>query len=192
MTLDANILGSQSEPLDAGDPLPPDDMGCHRSMIERVCRTEGPRLKRYFNARVPHHDAQDLVQESLAQLAAAMDGAVRRIMRPEAYVTRIATNLLRTRARAARRQGYPQFEALDADKMRGPDPVTTLEARDSLVRVQRAIDTLKPKTREIFLLHRLDGLSYQAIGERMGMTSKGVEKQIARALGHVRRQAGPF
>ncbi len=59
--------------------------------------------------------------------------------------------------------------------------------RDELRRIDTAISKLKPKTRDIFLMHRFEGLDYEEIGEEMGMTAKGVEKQMAKALAAIRR-----
>jgi RNA polymerase sigma-70 factor (ECF subfamily) len=41
---------------------------------------------------------------------------------------------------------------------------------------------LRPKTREIFMAHRVEGLSYSEIAERTGLSVKGVEKQMGKAL----------
>lgn len=41
---------------------------------------------------------------------------------------------------------------------------------------------LPEKTRHIFIAHRIEGLSYAEIAERTGLTVKGVEKQMSKAL----------
>jgi RNA polymerase sigma-70 factor (ECF subfamily) len=41
---------------------------------------------------------------------------------------------------------------------------------------------LKPLTREIFLACRLDGYSYAEIAQRTGLSVRGVEKQMSRAI----------
>jgi len=69
----------------------------------------------------------------------------------------------------------------------GPDPHAALEARDTIRRLADAVARLKPKTRTIFLMHRIDGLSYEEIAAAQGMSVKGVEKQMAKALGAIRR-----
>ncbi len=48
---------------------------------------------------------------------------------------------------------------------------------------------MKPKTREIFLAHRLDGMSYAEIAEVTGMSVSGVEKQMIRAIAQLARLA---
>ena len=46
---------------------------------------------------------------------------------------------------------------------------------------------LKPKTRAIFLAHRVHGLSYAEIANRTGLSVKGVEKQMSKAIAHLDR-----
>ena len=41
---------------------------------------------------------------------------------------------------------------------------------------------LKPLTRQIFLACRLDGYSYAEIAEQTGLSIRGVEKQMSRAI----------
>jgi RNA polymerase sigma-70 factor (ECF subfamily) len=47
---------------------------------------------------------------------------------------------------------------------------------------ERAFAAMPRKQREIFLAHRLDGLSYSEIAERTGLTVRQVERQMANAL----------
>jgi RNA polymerase sigma-70 factor (ECF subfamily) len=56
-----------------------------------------------------------------------------------------------------------------------------LAARERLEKVMAALDSLGPRTREIFLLHRLDGLKYREIAARLDITVSAVEKHIAKA-----------
>ena len=72
----------------------------------------------------------------------------------------------------------------------GPDPVGQLESRDLLRRLERAMLRLRPKTREIFMAHRVEGLTYAEIAERTGLSVKGVEKQMSKALRHLDRLVG--
>jgi RNA polymerase sigma-70 factor (ECF subfamily) len=62
-----------------------------------------------------------------------------------------------------------------------------LEARDQLERVQNALAGLTPKTRDIFLAHRLDGMSYKDIATQTGLSLKGVEWHMTKAIAHLDR-----
>ncbi len=52
--------------------------------------------------------------------------------------------------------------------------------------IERAIDELPIRRREVFRLRFSEGLSYDAIAKRLGVATKTVETQISRGLKHVR------
>ncbi|HEY4078848.1 MAG TPA: sigma-70 family RNA polymerase sigma factor [Rhizomicrobium sp.] len=56
-----------------------------------------------------------------------------------------------------------------------------LAARDRLERVREGLSRLTPRTREVFLMHRLDDMKYREIAERLGISQSAVEKHIAKA-----------
>jgi RNA polymerase sigma factor (sigma-70 family) len=56
-----------------------------------------------------------------------------------------------------------------------------VDARDRLSIVEAAIATLPRRCREVFLMHRLDGMSYSQIAKSSGISISAVEKHIARA-----------
>lgn len=58
-----------------------------------------------------------------------------------------------------------------------PDPDPEL-----LKKLERAMLKLPRSTREIFLAHRLDDMSYQEIADRTGLTVRQVERHMARAI----------
>jgi len=53
---------------------------------------------------------------------------------------------------------------------------------DELARLEAALLTLPRFTREVFLAHRLDDLSYAEIASRTGISVRRVERELARAL----------
>jgi RNA polymerase sigma-70 factor (ECF subfamily) len=54
--------------------------------------------------------------------------------------------------------------------------------RDLRPRLEEAVAAMPRKQREIFLAHRLDGLSYADIASRTGLTARQVERHMARAI----------
>jgi RNA polymerase sigma-70 factor (ECF subfamily) len=56
-----------------------------------------------------------------------------------------------------------------------------LAARERLYRVREGLSQLTPRTREVFLMHRLDNLKYREIADRLGISQSAVEKHIAKA-----------
>lgn len=190
MQLIPDVLKSLVSPrLAEGDPLPPDDRVVAGSVLalNDLYQTQAPKLLRYFARRADRQDANDLMQESFARFVDATAAADRVIEQPEAYLNRIATNLLRDRAKTALQRSLARHVPADEETLAGPDTVAALEARDLLNRIQNALMRLGPKTREIFLAHRVDGFSYSDIAKRTGLSVKGVEWHMTKAITHLDR-----
>lgn len=173
--------------LEADDPLPPDDRALLATPVSlgKLYRIHAPRLLRFFARRGQHEEAGDLVQESFTRLARARSNG--EIDRPEAYLSRIAANLLRNRAQMALRRSLASHLPADEVPLADHDPVAALEARDQIGRLQTALASLSPKTRAIFLAHRLDGLSYKDIATQTGLSVKGIEWHMGKAIAHLDR-----
>ena len=159
--------------------------------LELLYRNEKHALVRFFTRyRASREEAQDLVQETFLRLTRVDLDTPGRLLRPAAYLRRIARNLLLDRSKAARRHQDDAHVNADDVPLVAADEQRRLEARDSLTRLEAAIRRLKPKTREIFLSHHLDGLNYAEIAQRTGMSVSGVEKQMGRAFDEIHRLTG--
>ncbi len=118
-------------------------------------RAQSSRLRRFFARRSAGEDTADLVQDTFERLVRRDTEAV--IGRPERYLSRIATNLLRDRAKFAARRAAAFHISIDDVPVATGDPHDLLEARDTLARLEAAMARLSPLTRDIFLACRLDG-----------------------------------
>lgn len=176
----------------ADDPLPPDDRVPSRSRrtLDDLYRTQGPRLRRFFSRRTGTVEAEDLVHEAFARYADRAEHGLEEVAKPEAYLSTVATNLLRNRAKLAVRRAAIYHQTFNDGLVSGPDPTVDLEHRDELRRLDAAVQRLRPRTREVFLLKRVEGMTYIQIAERVGMSVKGVKKQMAKALSELRRDVG--
>lgn len=171
-------------------PLPPERQSAAPQQdlkVEELYRSHSARLLRRFARGGAGDDARDLVQEAFYRLTRLGSDRLRSVQKAEAYLTRIASNLLYDRAKAARRHASVLHEPFDEERGRGHDQQRLLEQRDLLKRLEEAMLKLKPRTREIFMAHRLDGLSYAEISERTGLSIKGVEKQMCKAIAQLDR-----
>jgi RNA polymerase sigma factor (sigma-70 family) len=175
--------------LHQGDPLPPEDrvVAQERPRLEDLYREHTPRLLRFFRRKTSPERASDLVQQIFARFAGLSDDHQAEIANPVRYLRRSATNLLADEARlAVRRASHLHLPADEVD-LRAPDQIAALEARDILRRLEKALQRLKPRTREIFLAHRIDGYSYVEIAAITGLSVKSVEKHMSRALAFIDR-----
>lgn len=153
------------------------------SALEVLYREESPRLLRSLTRRTSNREeARDLVQEVFYRVARLGSDGLQLIDRPQAYLSRMAANLLRDRAAMARRRMSAHHIPADDATLVGIDQQRLLETRDMLARVEAAVMKLRPKTREIFMAHRVEGLSYAEIAQRTGLSVKGVEKQMSKAI----------
>jgi len=184
------VSGIARAPLAADDPLPPDHDRPQAAAggLDALYRRERPGLLRILSRRVPADCAEDIVQHAFVRLAQRDVQVHGIIAAPAAYLREAARNLLCDRARALHRSGEPQHLSFDDETVSAGDPVAMLEARDRLARIEQAVLRLKPLTREIFLACRLDGSSYAEIAEQTGLSVRGVEKQMSRALKQLGRQ----
>ncbi len=67
-----------------------------------------------------------------------------------------------------------------------PTHEQTVSGEEELRLLVAAIQELKPKCRQAFLMSRLHGLTYPQIAERMGLSEQMVAKYISTALLHCR------
>ncbi len=56
------------------------------------------------------------------------------------------------------------------------------EAHELVERIERSLAAANPRTREAFLLHRFDGMSYGEIAGQLGISTRAVTNHIAKAL----------
>ncbi len=185
-----------AQPVDLNDPavLPSGESsgaGDSVQALDTLYRAQRPSLLRFFmRGRASATDAEDLAQEAFLRFA-RVGSAGEEVEQPGAYLRQIGRNLIRDKARAsATRLVTVDSDATDA-AISDEDELCRLEARDSLRRIEAAILRLKPRTREIFLAHRLDGMSYAQIAEQTGLSIKGVEKQMTKAIAQIRRAMDP-
>jgi RNA polymerase sigma factor (sigma-70 family) len=147
-------------------------------------------LVRYFGRRgVPPDALEDCAQEVFLRLSRADNGTIENA---EAYLFTIASAVIVDRARR-RKARWAEFHVpLENISLTegGPGPERVLEGREELLRIQTILAKLPQRTREIFLLNRLEGLTYTQLATRYGITVKGIEKQMSKALAHIRAGLG--
>lgn len=154
--------------------------------IRELYREHSPALVRHLARRTGCSEiARELANEAFLRIIRLAPAKLRSIEQPQAYLWSVSTNLLRDWGRG--RALDERSRQLDPSTDATIDQVTVLETRDTLRRLEQAIGKLKPKTREIFLAQRIEGLSYAEIGERTGLSIKGIEKQMSKAIAKIDR-----
>ena len=150
-------------------------------------------LLAYLRKRLGDRElAADLTQEAILRMMkspAAADVEDRRAM-----LFRIAHNLVLEHRRAESRHHSGQHVSIDevapirTDHPPMEEMLDASQAIDQLL--TRTISQLPPKCRLAFMLNRFDGLTYSQVAARMRISTKMVEKHVARALAACRLAVG--
>lgn len=149
-------------------------------------RSENGRLFHFFRRRVGREAAADMVQEVFTRML--RNGAFDRVENPRAYLFQSARNLIIERARRSGRKEsglFPLDEGRDAPVR--PEQAWQIEATDLRRALRRAFLAMPPRTRRIFLMHRLRHMTYREIADELSIGAKGVEYHMMRALARCRR-----
>jgi RNA polymerase sigma factor (sigma-70 family) len=126
-------------------------------------------------------DAEDFLQSAYVRFEEYRARAV--IEDPTAFLMRAASNIAVDEVRRDQvRQGEGRTVLqLMSQAENQPLQDEVLAARKRLQRVRDGLSELSPRTREIFLMHRIEGLRYREIAVHFGISVSAVEKHVAKA-----------
>jgi RNA polymerase sigma factor (sigma-70 family) len=126
-------------------------------------------------------DAEDLLHSAYLRLFAYR--AEHEVREPLAFLVQTAANLAIDRHRQAQRANATPIDSFGASlEDNSPLQDEVLAARERLRRVQVGIERLPPRTREVFLKHRVEGMKLREISAALGISQSAVEKHVAKAL----------
>lgn len=155
-----------------------------RRQIEAVYRAEAPRLTRMLRGKVRGaEEARDILQEAFARLSGSRPGVLLR--NPEAFLQRTIRNLLidRSRRSATRPVHVPITEQMVFAVP--PEQTYAIEVRQMREQYRAVVAALPPRTRQVFLLHRVDELQYIEIAKRLEISVRTVEWHISQAISQI-------
>ena len=182
--------------------------GGDASALDQLCRVYAERVRWMVRLRMGKElrrnlDSMDVVQDVLIH---ALGGITDFTYENEGdfvrWLSRIAENALRDnwkRFHAEKRDIRKEVRLNDRGPTTGgrsggaPGPIdaTTpsviISRKEDLARLEQAIDELKPEYREVIVLTRIEGLSYQEVGNRLSKNSEAVRKLVFRAMSALTR-----
>ena len=159
-----------------------------KQQLDDLCRRFRPALLAYFLRRVPNPaEAEDLAHDVFLRLAGV---PLEQLRAADAYIFHVAANLLRDRARRWKvRNDYAttQLAAVDAQELElhAFDPERMEVARRSLAALVARLMELPERTREIFILYRVENIARRNIAQAYGLSLSTVEKEVARATAYL-------
>jgi len=127
--------------------------------------------------------ADDAVQQVFMKLWEVLD-----TIKPEtikALLYSIATNILLNHFK--HQKVVYNFVATQTDNNQESESADfDLQQNEFKAKLQRVLDKMPDKTREVFLMNRLEELKYSEIAERLDLSVKAIEKRMHQALEIVR------
>lgn len=129
-----------------------------------------------------HATAEDLAQDTFVRLwerrSVPVDPA-----HLKHYVLRTGRNLALDFRRRERIAPFVQgIDNLEFVADAAPTPEDTAAARQKMRMLSAAIDALPPRARQVFVMARIDGLTYVEIGEKLGISPKTAFSHMVAAL----------
>jgi RNA polymerase sigma factor (sigma-70 family) len=135
--------------------------------------------------RSSRKDIDDLIQEGFLRLCRYQHEQQVPVRDPVAFLLDVVERVHIDRVRRAtitqRIFSDRPLEEIDCVDT-GSLPEQDAEVAELIERIERTLAAANPRTREAFLLHRFDGMSYTEIAERLGISTRAVTNHIAKAL----------
>jgi len=141
-----------------------------------------PRLRRMLLRRGrSREDVDDLLQDLFVRVMHYCQQG-REVHDPERFLSRAALNLS---AKAHKREHRELYDANPVEDLAIADlrfaPEENATADQCLERLQRRLNSLDPRTRDAYYMHRVHGMSYEQIAEHFEISVSAIEKHLARA-----------
>jgi len=110
----------------------------------------------------------------------------------DGYIFQTAASVLKDRYRHRRVRAADRHEAFEPDLHGGSQvgPDEALLGREALGAVSAVLMELPERTRQVFVLRRLEDMSYREIAVRLGLSLSAVEKHMLRAVRLLRIRLG--
>lgn len=160
------------------------------AFIERLFARHRGALQAFLLRRVQRvPEAAELAQEVYLRMLRIGDTSA--IRNPEACLYTVAGNLAKEHARQHRLDrsavdiADPTIQAQLAEL---PGDATELDREQRVARLREVLGQLSPKCRAAVVLQYWEGLSYQEIALRLGVSTHMVKKYLSQGLAHCRRR----
>lgn len=127
----------------------------------------------------------DLIQETFLRFAERDTSST--IQNERSYLYRVAHNLAIDHLRQQQRQRTDSMPIEELHEI--VDTSGSLEkqaeARSHLEYLHKILQELPPRTRQVFALNRIEGLTHKQVAEHLSISDSSVQKHLSSALQHV-------
>ncbi len=102
----------------------------------------------------------------------------------KSYLYTIAGNLAINQLK--RNQLKYKFLNLQEDRSNKETPEYLMEMQEFDEKLQNTLSRIPDGAREVFLMNRIEGMKYHEIADRLGLSTKAIEKRMSKALAIIR------
>ena len=156
--------------------------GCNaQSLVAGLVASHGLQLRRFLLARVRNvADVPDFIQEVYLRMLRVPNAES--IRSPEAYLFTVAQHVVQQQALQSGTPAQLMRMLEPSQSGHEANPEQDASAQQCLEQLQRALEGLHPKARAAFILSRRDGLNFDEIAERLGVSRPMAKKYLTKAL----------
>ena len=129
-------------------------------------------------------EAEDIIQDTFLKLWERRDSVNIETVGPLLY--KISGNLFLNKVE--HKKVILKFQAEYDNQSYSEAPDYILEIRDFDKKLQEALSDLDEKHRTVFLMNRIDDMTYSRIAENLGLSVKAIEKRMSIALAFLKNR----
>lgn len=164
----------------------PGSLQSDRETLHVLSRKYRDVLRRYFlRRRFSHEEAEDSTQDVFARLA--RKGGLADLLNLQAYLFETASSVATDRYRRNAARQADSHQSYDETIHAPPD--FSLEevhqGRSDVERLIAALNELPERSRNAFILARMEGLNHSEIARLLGISVSAVEKHVIKAAAHL-------
>jgi len=159
---------------------------CEKHAFQEVFHTHAQKLRNFIYAKSGNLQlAEDLAQEAFLRLWKKCAQVT--FEKATSFLFTVAHNLFLDNVRHQKvvldfRKKQPQSRA-------GESPEFLFEMKEFKSKLEKTINNMPEGSRVVFLMNRIEKMTYQEIADRLGISKKAVEKRMHRALLELRKIA---
>lgn len=157
---------------------------CEEQTFKSVFVNYAEHLRNFMYYKTGNFDrSEDLMQDAFSKLW--VECAKVPLEKAKSFLFTIANNLFLNEEK--HKKVVLKFEKSGLPNQNTLSPQFLLEEAEFEERLHKAIESLPDGQREVFLMSRMDDLTYKEIAERLDVSVKAIEKRMHKALTKLRK-----
>lgn len=160
---------------------------CHSKTFELLYNTYAKDLRRFIFFKTQDIDkAEDILQETFIKLWNNCENV--NYDKVKSYLFTVASNTFLNVVK--HEKVVRNYQKSNANDQTNESPEFIMLEKEFMDKLQRTIDALPEKQKEVFLLNRIEKKTYKEIADQLHISVKAVEKRMHSALLVLRERIG--